>query len=252
MAKRFTDTGKWRNDWFKGLGPHAKLIWLYLCDDCDHAGVWVSDFEVMSIRTGIKLDEIKFKEMMGDKVLKFDKCRYFIPSFFDFQYASSKEGFRAKQSALALLQRYGLVDSQGTLNQHLLDTQETLDGQSRDCLSISKSKSISKSSSKSIEDSAAESDYLAVYQKYPKKVGKTDGLAKLAKLCPTKTELNDFERAMFIYMAKCKETETYLKQFDTFVNSSWRDCLEPGWGGMDQQGSSLFDLDLDGEQVVGQ
>lgn len=232
MAKRFTDTNKWRNEWFKGLSPHAKLIWVYLCDDCDHAGIWMSDFEVMSIRTGIKIDEAKFKEWLGQKVIKVDPSRYFVPSFFDFQYGASKEGFRAKQSALASLQKYGLVDTQGTLIEHLVDTPPTLSEQSMDChsISISKSKSGSKSNTGSAEGAATSAEYEAVYQQYPKKVGKSDGLEKLKKSCPLKSQLDEFEKAMVAYVAKCKVNETFFKQFDTFVNSRWKDCLDPAYG----------------------
>lgn len=247
MAKRFTDTLKWKNSWFKDLCPHAKLVWVFLCDDCDHSGVWISDFEVMAIRTGVKVDEVKFKEWFGQKVIKFDGNKFFIPSFFEFQYGSSKEGFRAKQSALASLQKYGLVDTQGTLNEHLVETQVSVHEQSVDCLSISSSKSKSSSNTGSAEgaaDRASPEDYEAVYEKYPKKVGKSDGLKKLKKLCPTKSELAEFQRAMLTYVAKCKETDTFLKQFDTFVNWSWRDCLDPGYGAAPEVSGPVSIVDI--------
>lgn len=52
MAKRFTDSGKWKKQFIKGLSPKMKLLWFYILDDCDHAGIWEVDLEVASLRIG--------------------------------------------------------------------------------------------------------------------------------------------------------------------------------------------------------
>jgi hypothetical protein len=38
MPYRFTNTDKWNDTWFCELKPFAKLLFLYLCDQCDAAG----------------------------------------------------------------------------------------------------------------------------------------------------------------------------------------------------------------------
>lgn len=38
MAYRFTDTDKWKDNWFGELKPVEKLLFIYLCDNCDIAG----------------------------------------------------------------------------------------------------------------------------------------------------------------------------------------------------------------------
>ena len=48
MAKRFTDTDIWKKKWFRKLPLEIKLLWCYLKDSCDHAGVIEFDAEVIS------------------------------------------------------------------------------------------------------------------------------------------------------------------------------------------------------------
>lgn len=38
MAYRFTNTEKWNDAWFSNLKPLEKLLFIYLCDNCDIAG----------------------------------------------------------------------------------------------------------------------------------------------------------------------------------------------------------------------
>lgn len=61
MAKRNTDTEKWKKQFFKRLTQSQMLFWMYINDDCDHSGVWYVDLDVASMR--IK-DEIDLKAMI--------------------------------------------------------------------------------------------------------------------------------------------------------------------------------------------
>ena len=53
MAYRFTDTGKWSDSWFIELSPTAKLLFMYICDNCDVAGFFVFFFFMFVFDTGI-------------------------------------------------------------------------------------------------------------------------------------------------------------------------------------------------------
>ena len=53
MAYRFTDTGKWRDKWFRRLSPSEKVLWMYLCDVCDIAGFVEVDTELFAFDTGM-------------------------------------------------------------------------------------------------------------------------------------------------------------------------------------------------------
>lgn len=53
--KRFTDTAKWDDPWFRGLQGAHKLIFLYVIDRCNNAGFWEVDEDALIFHT--KLDK---------------------------------------------------------------------------------------------------------------------------------------------------------------------------------------------------
>jgi hypothetical protein len=55
MANRFTQTDKWKDIWFRKLSVESKLLFQYLCDNCDIAGFWEIDFERTAFETGLPL-----------------------------------------------------------------------------------------------------------------------------------------------------------------------------------------------------
>lgn len=108
MGKRFTDTEKWKKPFIRGLQAPYKLLWLYICDDCDHAGIWQVDIEVAQIRVGEKLCEKKALQFFGDKVITIDGgTKWFIPSFIEFQYPSGlSENNKAHAGIIKILEKY--------------------------------------------------------------------------------------------------------------------------------------------------
>jgi hypothetical protein len=110
MAKRFTDTEKWKKPFIKGLPSEYKLFWLYLIDDCDHSGIWHMDLEVAEIRLGIKLSVEKIRGLFASKVVEFDGgTKLFIPDFISFQYGILNEENRAHNSVINQLKKYNLL-----------------------------------------------------------------------------------------------------------------------------------------------
>ena len=114
MAKRFTDTEKWKKPFIRGLQGAYKLLWLYICDDCDHAGIWQVDIDVAQIRIGEKIDIKEAIKTFDEKIIIFDKGnKWFIPSFIEFQYPSGlNPDNRAHNSIIILLEKYKLLDKQ--------------------------------------------------------------------------------------------------------------------------------------------
>lgn len=57
MAKRFSETDKWKDAWFRKLKPLEKLVFLYLIDNCNNAGFMEIDAEFAAYQIGITEDE---------------------------------------------------------------------------------------------------------------------------------------------------------------------------------------------------
>ena len=114
MAKRFTDTEKWKKPFIRGLQAPYKLLWLYICDDCDYAGIWQVDMDVAQIRVGEKLDETLAKKFFGEKIIIFDNgSKWFIPSFLEFQYPTGlNPDNKAHGGIIKILEKYNLVDDE--------------------------------------------------------------------------------------------------------------------------------------------
>jgi hypothetical protein len=110
MAKRMTDTDKWKKRFVRELSPQHKLLWFYILDDCNHAGIWEVDLEVASIRVGFELSHDNLPSSFGEKVISFDGGdKWFIPDFIDFQYGELNPNSNVHKSVIQLLERYNLM-----------------------------------------------------------------------------------------------------------------------------------------------
>lgn len=110
MAKRFTDNQKWSKPFIRSLEAPYKILWLYILDECDHAGVWQIDIEVAKIKTGCtELTIEKAIKVFGDKIVVFDDNeKMFVQDFVDFQYGTLNPNNRAHNSVLTILAKYKL------------------------------------------------------------------------------------------------------------------------------------------------
>ena len=89
MAKRYFDTDIWKKRWFRSLSPKYKSSWWYLISQCDHAGFFEPDIDIMSIFVGEELDEAELMETFSSRIEYLDNGKWFIPKFIQFQYKVS-------------------------------------------------------------------------------------------------------------------------------------------------------------------
>ncbi len=89
MAKRFTDTEIWDEDWYIDLPNKYKLTWNYVKDKCDNCGIWRPNRSMLQRIIGepIVLEEfLRFVNVGKDRIIVLPTGRWFIKYFFVFQY----------------------------------------------------------------------------------------------------------------------------------------------------------------------
>jgi hypothetical protein len=84
--KRFTETDKWRDSWFRKLRPMSKLAFYYVVENCDAAGVWDPDFDLADFAIGEKLNWIEVLTDFGDRVKTLQNGKWHLTKFIEFQY----------------------------------------------------------------------------------------------------------------------------------------------------------------------
>jgi len=118
MSKRQTDTDKWEKRFMRTLPSKYKLLWLYVCDKCDHAGIWHVNLDMASMLLNEEINEEEALGHFGDRVIQFDDGeKWFLPGFVDFQYAEDlQEDNRVHKSVIQRLKRYGLwIEGEGII-----------------------------------------------------------------------------------------------------------------------------------------
>lgn len=108
MAKRYSDTNKWKKPFIRSLQGAYKLLWFYILDDCDHAGIWQVDQDVAELRVGMQIDWEKVPEIFKNKIVFIDESKWFVPDFIEFQYGPLNPQNRVHFSVISLLEKYGL------------------------------------------------------------------------------------------------------------------------------------------------
>lgn len=106
--KRFTETDKWRDHWFRSLSAQAKLLWGYLTDNCDKIGLFELNLNIASQDCGIKIEQSHMAEL-SDRVQWVSKTRVFIPKFIRFQYGELKSACPPHRTIIKLVEEHGLV-----------------------------------------------------------------------------------------------------------------------------------------------
>jgi len=110
MPKRFTDTIKWKKRFFRELSNNYKLLYLYILDNCDHAGIWEIDFDEVQLKLGVKFDQKEALNKLNNRAIEFDNGdKWFIPKFVSFQYGDELNmKVKAQWSAIQLIKKYKL------------------------------------------------------------------------------------------------------------------------------------------------
>lgn len=249
MAKRFTDTGKWRNEWFRTLPIKAKLVWTYLCDECDFSGVWKADWGLASFQLDFKITPEDLSNWFAEKIHFIGVDRLLIIQFFEFQYGDSKDSWSAKIKATSRLEGLGFIISDNKVKLNHSDPTVTHSGTT--VLSVGVGKGIGKG----IKGGLGEKDELLleeIYSLYPRKKGKSAGLKKLKTLIKTPEDADQIKAAIGRFsrvMEAEKRPADKIPYFSTFINEQLNDYLSDE-ALSDKDFSQNTDASVDIDQIL--
>jgi hypothetical protein len=132
MAKRFCDTDLWKNQrWFRKLAPNFKLVFCYIRDECNHAGLWKIDctdliedlgIEYFSLDNFVSAVNTEYDPITGEKIIK-ERLRVvknnflWITGFIQYQYEG--KGKRVTQTTNCVRSALAFLDGIGILNEAL-------------------------------------------------------------------------------------------------------------------------------------
>lgn len=114
MAKRFSDTEKWKKLWFRKLTPVHKCFWEYIRDSCNNAGIWEIDFELASFQIGAEINQTEIETVFKKQFIKINDSKWFLTDFIEWQYNCSLEELNPKNnahlSAIRLLEKFKIKE----------------------------------------------------------------------------------------------------------------------------------------------
>lgn len=89
MAKRFTDTNKWNDVWFSQLPNDYKLVWIYILDSCDNAGIWISNIKNLNYFCNTNITEQDLIKTFSGKLSKITNEKWIVNKFCTIQYGDN-------------------------------------------------------------------------------------------------------------------------------------------------------------------
>jgi uncharacterized phage protein (TIGR02220 family) len=105
--KRFTATEKWDKDWFCDLSLLNKCLWTYICDRCDAAGVWDTNFRLASFQIGETVTKDNLSAF-GDRVKILPNGKVWIVGFIEYQYGILSTACRPHLNVINILNKHGI------------------------------------------------------------------------------------------------------------------------------------------------
>jgi hypothetical protein len=107
--KRFTETTKWDDPWFRKLKPKYKSFLQYIWDRCDSAGIWVVDMELAVTYVGERVDPHEALKVFDGRVVDAGGGKWLVPGFIPFQYGELTIHCKPHKPILSLVEKHGLV-----------------------------------------------------------------------------------------------------------------------------------------------
>ena len=219
MKKRLHDQGLWRKPWFRQLSNDAKLLWLYLCDECDCCGVWERDDEQATFY--LRSKKLPFEDLKKNLFTFCHQKKILIVDFCEFQYNLPEKYSETSNLHKNILNRLNYHNLSFKIIEKLKN-KSTVAPTVAPTVNISISKSISINKSKNIN-----TEFDEFWNLYPKKVGKKYALNEWLKIKDPIETLSKIKSALF-WQTKSfdwtKENGQYIPHPSTYLNQGrWMD-----------------------------
>lgn len=107
--KRFTETLKWQDPWFRRLSIQAKMLWYYILDHCDNIGLVEVDLALISEDCRGKIKDSHLAEL-SDRLQHVRGTKYFVRKFIPFQYGKLSPACMAHKKVLLAIDEHGLCE----------------------------------------------------------------------------------------------------------------------------------------------
>jgi hypothetical protein len=112
MAKRFTATEIWEEDWFLDIPNEYKLFWYYMLSNCDHAGIYKVNLTTFSRLLEVKLSTkiaLNHFNTGKNRITCINDTVWFIEDFFVYQYGVVfNHNNRLHASIYRIYNKYGI------------------------------------------------------------------------------------------------------------------------------------------------
>lgn len=203
--KRFTDTEKWKDSWFRKLPSEYKNLWQYITDNCDNAGIWKPDFELASFFIGQTIESTTAINLFNEnkkRIKVLENSKWYITDFISFQYGELTEKCKPHLQVLSLLKKHNLTKEYA---KGILTLQEKDKEQDKD---IEKDKDQNKDQNKEKEDQQKKW-FKELLAKYPNNIGSEEAERHFLSSVKSKEDYDAISKALANY----KVSERVLKGF---------------------------------------
>ena len=226
MAKRLTETQKWSRPWFRSLPMEYKLLWVYICDTCDMAGIWYVDFDLASFSIGTPLDVAKAKSLFSKQITDMaGGQRWFIRDFIAFQYGILRPNNNAHRAVKNCLERQGLL----AVSDEVLGASQPLTSPCPGAMDKDKEKDKDKDGSRRRKgEGPGEGEFDVLWKRYPRREGRKEALRHFLASVTTKESLQKVSSALENY---CRYIRTehiehrFIKHGSTWF-FNWEDWVD--------------------------
>ena len=213
MANRFTAPEKWVDPWFCGLDNQDKLFWIYICDNCDHAGIWQVNWPLVKFH----IKDFEFdKNIFNGRIEIINESTWFLKKFVLFQ------------------QKVSSLENLNPLNKchlsiiNILKSKEIIKPLSSPLQGACKGSRYSIGNSKVIVRGGMGGKFEEVWDKYPNKVGKNAAQRHFEATVKTEKDFLDIQTALENYLVSERVKKGFVQNGSTWFND-WQGWLsQPG------------------------